>query len=201
MRKELPYFQIEGAYGGNQDWLRDPMMKLGGCAALTVCDTSIYMALHQNKKHLYPFEKEQLSKEDYIQFSKKMKPYLTPRLRGIDRLEIYIDGIEEYFKDSEETGYEVTGFSGELKVEEAIKEVKKQIDFDIPIPFLLLKHKNKSLDFFTWHWFLLIGYEEYEEDIKVKVATYGAYHWLSFRELWDTGYREKGGMIILNSKN
>lgn len=198
MRKELPYFQIEGAYGGNQDWLKDPMMKLGGCAALTVCDTSIYMALHQNKKHLYPFDLEQLDKKAYIQFSKKMKPYLTPRFRGIDRLEIYLEGIEQYLKDAGEKDLKATGFSGESKVEDAIKVVKKQLDMEIPIPFLLLKHKKNSLDFFTWHWFLLVGYEEYEEEMMVKVATYGSYHWLSLRELWDTGYKEKGGMILLD---
>lgn len=198
MRKELPYFQIEGAYGGNQDWLKDPMMKLGGCAALTVCDTSIYMALHQNKKNLYPFDLEQLDKKAYIQFSKKMKPYLTPRFRGIDRLEIYLEGIEQYLKDAGEKDLKAIGFSGESKVEDAIKVVKKQLDMEIPIPYLLLKHKKKGLDFFTWHWFLLVGYEEYEEEMMVKVATYGAYHWLSLRELWDTGYKEKGGMILLN---
>ncbi|KAB1437899.1 hypothetical protein [Candidatus Galacturonibacter soehngenii] len=198
MRKELPYFQIEGAYGGNQDWLKDPMMKLGGCAALTVCDTSIYLALHQNKTHLFPFALDQLNKEAYIQFSKKMKPYLAPRIRGIDRLEIYIEGMEKYLKDTGDKEIKVTGFAGESNVEDAMKVVKKQIDMEIPIPYLLLKHKKKSMDFFTWHWFLLVGYEEFDDEMMVKAATYGAYHWLSLRELWDTGYKEKGGMILLN---
>lgn len=198
MKKELPYFQIEGAYGGNQDWLKDPIMKLGGCAALTVCDTSIYMALHHNKKHLYPFALEQLNKEAYIQFSKEMKPYLAPRFRGIDRLEIYIEGIETYLKDTGDKEIKVTGFTGDSKIEDAIRVVKNQIDMEIPIPYLLLKHKKKSLNFFTWHWFLLVGYELFEDEMMVKVATYGAYHWLSLRELWDTGYKEKGGMILLS---
>lgn len=198
MRKELPYFEIERAYGGNQDWLKDPMMKLGGCAALTVCDTSIYMARHLNKGHLYPFDSNQLDKESYIAFSKIMKPYLRPRFRGIDTLDLYIDGIRAYFNDVKEQDLSVSGFGGDQDVEEAIKKVKQQIDDKIPIPFLLLKHKKKSLDFFTWHWFLIVGYEAYEEELMVKVATYGAYHWLSLRELWDTGYQEKGGMILLN---
>ena len=43
MQKELDYFTIEHSYGGNQDWFWDPMMKIGGCAALTACDSCIYL--------------------------------------------------------------------------------------------------------------------------------------------------------------
>ncbi|WP_099466819.1 hypothetical protein [Konateibacter massiliensis] len=198
MRKELPYFKIDGAYGGNQDWFRDPMMKMGGCAAATLCDTSIYLALHSEKSNLYPFDVEALDKESYIEFSKKMKPYLRPRFRGIDTLDIYIDGAKQYFKDTNEKELTVSGFSGELEVEKAIEKVKTQIDQELPIPYLLLKHKKRSLNFFTWHWFLIVGYEEFDGEMMVKVATYANYHWLSLRELWDTGYREKGGMIIFD---
>lgn len=201
MKKELPYFEIDGAYGGNQDWFKDPMMKLGGCAAATACDISIYMALYEGKEHLYPYDIHKIKKEDYIEFSKKMKPYLRPRFRGIDKLEIYMEGIQEYFKETGDNHFQISGFFGELQVEKAIEKVKKQIDQAIPIPFLLLKHKQKNLDFFTWHWFLVVGYEAFEDDFMIKVATYGNYHWLSFRELWDTGYKEKGGMIILKKEN
>ncbi len=34
MRKELDYFKIGDGYGGNQDLFPDPMMRLGGCAAI-----------------------------------------------------------------------------------------------------------------------------------------------------------------------
>ena len=48
-----------------------------------------------------------------------------------------------------------------------------------------------------WHWFLIVGYEKTEDDLLVKIATYGKYRWISFKNLWDTGYEEKGGMIII----
>ena len=41
MKKELTYFNIEGEYGGNQNWFYDPMMRLGGCAAIATCDLCI----------------------------------------------------------------------------------------------------------------------------------------------------------------
>ena len=55
MKKELAYFNIEGEYGGNQNWFYDPMMRLGGCAAIATCDLCIYLNLYRENKHLYPF--------------------------------------------------------------------------------------------------------------------------------------------------
>ena len=88
MKKELEYFYIEDSYGGNQEWFTDFMMNRGGCGALTACDTCLYLHLHQGKKHLYPFQEEELKKEQYIQFGELMRPYLSPRKRGIDTLDL-----------------------------------------------------------------------------------------------------------------
>lgn len=44
MKKELEYFAIEGAFGGNQDWFSNVVMNMGGCAAATACDSCIYFA-------------------------------------------------------------------------------------------------------------------------------------------------------------
>lgn len=45
MKTELNYFMIEGSYGSNQDWFSNFLMKMGGCAAVTACDSCIYLAL------------------------------------------------------------------------------------------------------------------------------------------------------------
>jgi len=198
MRKELSYFNIENSFGGNQDWFKDPMMKLGGCAAITACDFSLKMALHDNKTHLYPYDIQKLNKEDYIKFAMKMKPYLRPRLKGVNTLKLFIDGIQEYFNDVDEVDLLMQEFHGDMKEEEAAVQIKTQIDNGIPIPYLLLKHKNHNFKDFAWHWFLVVGYEEFEKDFYIKVATYSNAHWLSLNELWETGYKEKGGMVIMH---
>jgi len=198
MRKELSYFNIENSFGGNQDWFKDPMMKLGGCAAITACDFSLKMALHDNKTHLYPYDIQKLNKEDYIKFAMKMKPYLRPRLKGVNTLKLFIDGIQEYFNDVDEVDLLMQEFHGDMKEEEAAVQIKTQIDNGIPIPYLLLKHKNHNFKDFAWHWFLVVGYEEFEKDFYIKVATYSNAHWLSLNELWKTGYKEKGGMVIMH---
>ena len=40
MRHELEHFNIGSSYGGNQDWFRTFMMRIGGCGAETACDSS-----------------------------------------------------------------------------------------------------------------------------------------------------------------
>ena len=109
-----------------------------------------------------------------------------------------IVSIVTAFED--EFDIEIREFSGTMEIEKAVQEIRRQIDNGIVIPYLLLKHKNSNFKFLIWHWFLIVGYEEIDKDFYVKVATYGKFHWLSFQELWATGYNKKGGMIILDDK-
>ena len=194
MRKELDYFKIEGHTGGSQDWFRDYMMKMGGCAAATACDSSIYFDLKGFTKGLYPFDPNQLTKNDYIEFSRIMKPYLRPGWRGINRLEIYIEGFNRYMAARGISRIKMKGFSGHELPNTAWNVVKSQIDAGFPIPILLLHHKVTAMDFYVWHWFILGGYND--ENHTVKAITYGSAKWLDFNVLWDTGYKERGGLIL-----
>lgn len=201
MKKELTYFNIEDCYGGNQDWFYDPMMKLGGCAAVTACDLCIYLNISGISKHLYPFDINCLKQQDYIKFSKIMKHYLHPRIKGINNLQLYIDGFKKYLFDVDNQNINIIPFSAKKLQSDGEKVVISQIDKKIPIPFLLLKHENPNLKELVWHWFLILGYDKIEDNLFIKVATYGKYNWISFRELWNTGYEEKGGMIIIDLIN
>ena len=69
MWKEIPYFRIEGAFGGNQDWFTNIVMNMGGCGAATACDCCIYFARFLGLKELYPFDIDALSIQDYKDFS------------------------------------------------------------------------------------------------------------------------------------
>ncbi len=208
MKRELDYFYIGESFGGNQDWCRDPMMHLGGCAALTACDICIYLARKKGLTHLYPFDAGQVTKKDYLRFSKLMKPYLRPRSRGVNRTGLYTDGFSRYLSDIGDTRIILDEFDGTVNVSDAWETVKSQIDDEMPVAYLMLQHRDKSLADFVWHWFLLVGYEETGEDVmgpeeqknpmrKVKTATYGEGLWLDFDNLWKTGFDEKGGMVLI----
>lgn len=201
MKREIDYIQIENALGGNQDWFRDPFMHGGGCAAVTACDLCIYLARERKLTRLYPFHVGQLTKQDYIEFSKIMKPYLRPRWQGIDTLDIYLTGIRRYWETAGCQEVEADGLYGTASVEEAKEAVRRQIDQGLPIPYLLLKHTNPIFEDYLWHWFNLAGYEELDGEFRVKAVTYGNYQWLDLKKLWNTGVEKKGGMILVSARD
>lgn len=197
MKKELPYFDIEGSYGGNQDWFSSFMMRLGGCGAETACDVCIYLDLYRNT-NLYPFDKTSLTKADYVAFSNVMKPYLHPRMSGIYKLSMYLDGFGAYLKE-QGSALRLSGLEGTESVGAAVAAVKRQIDNGYPVPCLCLNHADVRFKEYEWHWFILNGYDETENGFPVKAVTYSSYEWLPLEELWNTGRTPKGGLILITS--
>ena len=128
MKKELDYFYIDGKYGWNQEDFKNLWMNKGGCACVTACDSFVYMRKYLGKDKLYPYDIENVNSLDYIDFSNDVKPYLRPRGTGIDRLEIYVDGISDFLEDIDEHSISLSEFSGDNSIEDAIKVVKDRID-------------------------------------------------------------------------
>ena len=187
---------IGNSYGGNQDWFRTFMMRIGGCGAETACDSSLYFALRKGVKGIYPFDTEKLSKREYVDFAHMMEKYLWPRMTGIDKLSIYVDGYSKYLADRGVTCIGMDTFDGSEPYEAAAAAVKKQIYNGYPIPTLILNHRDRSLKDYVWHWFLINGYDEKDGTMMVKTVTYSGYQWLDLRKLWDTGFNNKGGFVL-----
>ena len=197
-RKELEHFYIGDSYGGNQDWFRSFMMRIGGCAAETACDSSLYFALHKGVDHIYPFDKNDLSKEDYVDFAHRMERYLWPRMSGVNKIEIFIDGYTNYLRDCGVDCIGMKAFDGSAPYEKASEAAMRQIDKGFPVPVLILHHRDKSMKDYVWHWFLINGYDKQDgsDDLLVRTVTYSEYQWISLRRLWDTGYAVKGGFVL-----
>ena len=196
MKKELPHFSVGSAYGGSQDWCPDLWMKIGGCAAVAACDSSIFFMLHKGRRELYPYALNDISRRDYVDFTDVMKPYLHPREGGVDRLELYTDGFGQFLRARGETGIAMTPWPGEKSLTETKDAVKKQIDGGWLIPSLTLRHVRPSMQEYVWHWYLLNGYCEQGGTFLVKAVTFGAWRWIDFAELWETGFDQKGGLIL-----
>lgn len=201
MLKELDYFWVGEEYGGRQSLLPDMIMRFAGCAAVTACDSLIYMTLYKNLKNLCPFSTDQLRGRDYVAFFKTVKPYLRPRLMGINRLEIFVAAFKKFLKEHGTFFLDVLPWSGDHDEQDTVNMIKQQIDRGFLIPYLLLHHKNPNFENYEWHWFLLTGYDEKPDGrFLVKAVTYGAYEWLDFAKLWNTGYDRKGGLILFKEK-
>ncbi len=196
VRRELPYFEIGTSYGGCQDWFTDYWMKIGGCAAATACDSSICLARNLGYPALYPYDAGEITKEDYIRFAERMKPYLRPRAGGVDRLDLYITGFGSYLSNCGECDVRMEALEGSQPVAVAKESLTAQIDMGLPVPCLILNHVRPAIKEYEWHWFLLNGYERTGDRLMVKAVTYGEYEWLDMDELWDTGYQRRGGLIL-----
>lgn len=200
MKRELGHFMIGPSYGGNQDWFRTYMMRLGGCGAETACDSSLYFAIHKGVEGIYPFDLSNLSRDDYVEFAHMMEKYLKPRMTGINRAEIWIEGYTKYLNDRAVTGISMDILDGNEPYETAEAVIRKQIDAGYPVPTLILNHKDKDLKDYVWHWFLINGYEETEDTLMVRTVTYSWYEWLDLRRLWESGYSSKGGLVLYDLK-
>jgi len=197
----LDYFWVGEEYGGRQSLLPDMIMRFAGCAAVTACDSLIYMTLYKNLKNLCPFSTDQLRGRDYVAFFKTVKPYLRPRLMGINRLEIFVAAFKKFLKEHGTFFLDVMPWSGDHDEQDTVNTIRQQIDRGFLIPYLLLHHKNPNFENYEWHWFLLTGYDEKPDGrFMVKAVTYGAYEWLDFAKLWNTGYDRKGGLILFKEK-
>ncbi len=194
MKRELPHFYIGHSYGGNQEWFSDLFMRLGGCAAETACDICIYLDLYQGTS-LYPYDIGNLTKADYVHFGSRMKPFLHPRMSGIDKLSIFAEGFGDYLK-SVGGSIRLSTVEGTEIYELAKQALIAQIDSGMPVAFLCLMHRDKRFHDYEWHWFLLNGYDAADDRLQVKAVTYSAYEWLDFEALWNTGYANRGGMVL-----
>ena len=101
-----------------------------------------------------------LTKEDYKAFSQIMKPYLKPRAGGVRKLSWFVEGLERYIQDVNEAKHTdiyigMEEFCGDHTWQEATIFIKEQLDQDIPVPYLLLRHQNEAYKDYIWHWFLL----------------------------------------------
>ena len=160
MKHELEHFIIGDSYGGNQDWFRTRFMRIGGCGAETACDSSIYFARQFRMRNLYPFNCRALTREEYVDFAHRMEKYLWPRMTGIDKLKIFVEWYGKYLRDCGETRLSMAEFSGDESCEAAEAFVRRQIDAGMPIPTLILEHKDPAFRDYYWHWFLINGYDD-----------------------------------------
>ena len=158
---------------------------------------------------LYPFDLEKISKADYKKFSKQMKPYLKPRIEGVSDLQIFVDGYQKYLTDQGESRLSMKALSSYEPFDKLKAAVVEQINLELPLPFLVLQHKNKKLDDYSWHWFWITGYDDKADnnpdqdqaedggsDLMVKVISYGKPAWLSLYDLYNSGFDRKGGLIL-----
>lgn len=197
MKKELDFIDIEGFYGGDQHWYKDPFMRLAGCSAVCASEACAYLAGHfPHLRGLYPGDPAHIAKEEFEAFMAHMFTYITPGITGMSSIHRFGRCFLNY-ADSVGVGVKLTLLGGGASAEDARAFAAGGLNEGFLVLYLLLKHKDPALDDFTWHWFNLTGYEIKGESMTVGFATWGKKHTADFDNLWNTGANHKGGMVII----
>lgn len=195
--KNIDYFEIEGTPGGNQEWCTDFWMYLGGCGALAACDLSICLARNYGLAECYPGDADNLTRKEYVDFSTEMKPYIHPRVGGVTKLSMFTDGCGQYLRDC---GYFAAfeTLDGNNTYEEAEAFVMNALERNLPVIYLMLRHRDKEFKDLNWHWFCITGYRvEEKEKVYLNYHTYGEALSVNFKRLWNTGMYKRGGIVAL----
>jgi len=194
----LDFIQIDGKYyGGDQNWHSHKIMKIGGCSAVTVCETCIYLAKTGGKyKGLYPFDPANVTKQDFLDFFEIVFRYVYPGVGGLASVKKFERMMGEYIKT---TGVDVDIFTieGAEPYEKAEAFIREALDGGLPVMYLMLKHKDIAFDDYEWHWFTVTGYEQTAHGFFVDFATWGEKHRFSLERAWDTGKAKRGGMVFI----
>ena len=125
MRLELPHFEIEGEYGANQEKYTDFWMHLGGCAATCACESALLFKKYHGLSEAYPYDTDEVTREQFNAFTLEMKPYLRPRMMGIDKLSLYMDGFSAYLHDRGVDCIRIGELPGEVPYEQAEEAVRR----------------------------------------------------------------------------
>ena len=197
IKHNIPYFNVGKTPGGNQDWFKDWWMNVGGCAALAACDTCICLAKNHGQKKCCPFSPEHITVSQYVEFGMTMKPFIRPRVGGVTKLSDFTKGCGKYL---EKQGIlaEFKLCPGEKTYEEAEKFLVDTLQKNMPVAFLLLKHKSEECKELIWHWFMITGYEKKDGKLTAIYHTYGNTNKIEFATLWNTGFHKKGGMVAID---
>ena len=149
-------------YGANQSWYRTLWQRRAGCGPTTGAHLAWYLAhTRPDCRRLSPFDGA--SRQTMLQLMETMWDYITPTVRGVNRPEIFSEGMERYGKDRKAalrctTLHIPLGSAQRPDADTVSQFLSTALSQDLPIAFLNLSNGlEKKLD--SWHWVTLIGFD------------------------------------------
>ena len=150
-------------YGGNQDWYMTYHKRIAGCGPTTAATITMY-EMRKNRKDIF-------SKTEMIKLMNELWDYITPGIMGVDKVEKYIEGYNNYLKK-----HNINFSFKEIKttnasVIELANFITEALKSDHPIAFLNLDRGNEmSID--SWHWVTIVGIK-IDRSIRITICDEG----------------------------
>lgn len=191
-------------YGGDQEWYREEWPRKAGCGPTSAANITAYLAM--TRPAMRPlYSREDTHIENFAEHMEEVFHYITPGHMGLNRLEMYTDGMEQ-FVGSRGVALQPHVFEtvGNMCCERHSVEalgyfLMDGLACDCPIAFLnLTRGRVKNLQ--GWHWITITGVDMSDGHLYAMASDEGKEITIDLR-LWYMTTRMRGGFIYFtNSK-
>ncbi len=174
-------------FGGAQEWYSTDWSRRAGCGPTCASNILAYLSLtHPALLPLYGYES--MGRVDFSRHMEDVYPHLTPGRAGLNRVELFSDGVVAY---AAERGIMLESHTlalpgrmtrGRPAVSQLAEFIKAGLMSDCPVGFLNL-HRGREKNLQSWHWVTIVAAEFEEDRLLVTVSDEGQQIKLDMR-LW-----------------
>jgi len=173
-------FEIEGSFGGKQNWLLEHGITSKfwadrSCGVVAAANLIKFISEnHLDKRNLYQGQ----TKDDYIQLMSELYKILSPRIWGIPSLTKMEKGIMKY---SKERGISLVSSKNTwlFDMEEGSKFIRQGLALNSPVLLLTWNHSDKN---FKNHWITITGWDIVYGEEYMTVSNWGQKRVYSYKE-------------------
>ena len=163
--KQIDRLTLDGQYhGGDQEWYAEDWHKRAGCGPTTASTLLYYLAQRApDLQPLWPTAGNR-TKEDFTQLMELIWQDVTPGVRGLNRAEMMVEGLERYsFRRA------VPLIPHVMHIQEILTKrndftcfaefIQAGLEADCPVAFLNLSN-GKVQNLHNWHWVPIVAVEK-----------------------------------------
>jgi hypothetical protein len=175
-------------YGGNQYWFKKNFHKLSGCGPIAAANITAYLSLTFPDKYdaLYPY-KSTINKKDYEEHMAQIRKYVKPGLMGLTSVKKFANSVLAFSRDRGVALVPHILEDNKASIEDAKSFILQALTQRLPVAILVLKHKVKEFEEYSWHWMTITDLTLNSKDnlYYITVSTYGERKEINLERLWN----------------
>ena len=184
-------------FGGGQEWYSAEWGRKAGCGPTCAANLMLYLALtNPELRPLYQYN--EVNRTNFVQHMEELFEFVTPGNMGLNRMEMFTDGVTAFAKSRGITlvphTFAVPGFlaGGRAEASSLTEFVKDGLSSDCPLGFLnLTRGRVKNIQ--GWHWITITSADIGENRLTANASDEG--YEISFNlRLWYLTTRMSGGL-------
>ena len=185
-------------FGGDQEWFARHRSRLDGCGPTSAANLTAYLA-HTRPALRSLYGGEDMRRTQFASHMEEMYSFVTPGNMGINRVEMFVDGMDAFFKHRALplTPHVFPVYSALRRNRPPVSELKgfvqKGIAEDCPIAFLNLS-RGREQKLQNWHWITLVSAEEQDGKL-IACASDEGKHICFDLGLWYLSTVMQGGLV------